>query len=257
MRVLIVDDEPLARSALQNVLSARRDISLIETAGDGVEALEKLRHDRFDLVLLDVSMPELSGFGVIDALAKSARPLPAVVFVTAYHEHAIDAFDRQAVDYVLKPFAAERVHTAIDRAIARTQSERASELLRNLLQTRPEAPVRLAMKTNGGVTFIAPSEISFVHAEGNYVLVQCHTGSHLLREGISTIAERLRPFGFIRIHRSIVVNSAHVAEIRHSYTGEYWLKLRNGKEFPVTRSYKNDLGALASLWLGAERAFAE
>ena len=253
IRVLIVDDEPLAREAMVNVLSERDDISDFETAEDALEALERLKTSEFDVVLLDVNMPEVSGIQMLVLLNQGKQPLPAVIFVTAHQQHAISAFEHRAVDFVLKPFSKNRVHAAIDAAIRRTQAERAAQLVATLHDIQsPRRSNRIAIKADGRIVFLDPAELMSAEAEGNYVLLQRASGSYLLRETISELAKKLAPFGFVRIHRSVMVNAAYVAEIHPWPTGEYVLKMRNGKEYTVTRTYKRNLAAMTEHWIGTE-----
>jgi two-component system LytT family response regulator len=260
MRALIVDDEPLARKALENFLAARSDIEHFDSASDAAEALEKVSESSYDLLLLDINMPGMSGTELVDRLRHSQGSLPAVVFVTAHDEHAVAAFERHAVDYVLKPFAAERMAEAVDRAFAKTQNERSARLKAALPQTRatsspPDA--RIAIKVKGRVLFLNPAEVIAVHAEGNYVLLEQAAASHLLRESISVVAEKLKPYGFIQIHRSVLVNTSCVEEIKPYLTGEYGLRIKGGKEYTVTRTYKKNLKALADSWIGGTNFLAE
>lgn len=259
MRALIVDDEPLARKALENFLAARSDIERFDSASDAGEALEKVGKNAYDLLLLDINMPGMSGTELVDHLKQSQAWLPAVVFVTAHDEHAVAAFERHAVDYVLKPFAKERMAEALDRAIARTQSERATRLDAvphvRANSSLPEA--RIAIKVKGRVLFLNPAEVITVHAEGNYVLFEQAAASHLLRESISVVAEKLKPYGFIQIHRSVLVNTSCVEEIKPYLTGEYGLRIRGGKEYTVTRTYKKNLKALADSWIGGTSFLVE
>ena len=254
MHLLVVDDEPLAREALKNVLQERNDIDHYEFASDAVEALAKLSARAYDIVLLDIHMPELSGIALVDKLQDGNGVLPAIIFVTAYDEHAIAAFDRQAVDYILKPFGNARVHKAIDNAKRRSNGERVIQLMEIMpqLESMTKATEKIAIKSKGRVLFIDPSEIIVVEAEGNYVLLQQESGSHLLREQISTLSETLKPYGFIRIHRSVLVNSSHIEMIEPLLTGEYLLRTRNGKEYNVTRTYKKNLKSIARLWIGID-----
>jgi two-component system, LytTR family, response regulator len=254
MHVLIVDDEPLARTALAQILEARADVEGFDSANDVVEAQELLTRHTYDVMLLDISMPELSGFDLLDRLQPFDRPSPAIVFVTAYSQHALAAFERHAVDYILKPFSAERVNEALEFASRRTAGDRAAKLielipdLRTLSQKRPS---KIAIKTDGRILFIDPHDLIVVQAEGNYVLLQRETGSYLLRESISTLAEKLKPYGFVRIHRSLLVNAASVQEIRPCVTGEYSLRVKGEKEYTVTRTYKKNLKSLAHFWIGS------
>jgi two-component system LytT family response regulator len=261
MRVLIVDDEPLARAALAQILASRTDVEGFDSACDAIEAQEHLSKDGYDVLLLDISMPELSGLELLDRLQKSQRPLPSVVLVTAYAQHAVAAFEKHAVDYVLKPFSSERVNQALDFALRRSASERAARLIELIphLKTLTERPSssKIAIKTNGRIVFIDPYDLIAVQADRNYVLLQQEAGSYLLRESISTVAEKLKPYGFVRIHRSVLVNSAFVQEIRPCATGEYELRVKGGKEYTVTRTYKNNLKSLARFWMGASTALRD
>jgi two-component system LytT family response regulator len=253
--VLIVDDEPLTRSELARILSTRSEIGSVESAADAVGAMEMLRQNHVDVLFLDVSMPELSGIEMLEMLHKRHVRVPAVIFVTAYSEHAVKAFDHHAADYVLKPFSESRIHAALDTAIHRTDTERVAKLVATLangpdiLRGRPE---RIAIKSQGRILFLDPSEVMFVQAEGNYVLLQTGSGSHLMRESLNQVEHKLAPYGFVRIHRSAIVNSVFVKEVQPWYTGEYVLKLTNGKEFTVTRTYKKNLRALVAGGIGTE-----
>jgi two-component system, LytTR family, response regulator len=255
MRILIVDDEPLARGALTRIVEARGDVEDYDTACDAVEAFDKIGRRVYDVVILDIGMPEVSGLVLLDRLKEARVRVPAVVFVTAFEEHAVTAFARHAVDYVLKPFSTERINEALDLAFERNSVETLAKLSEFLpqLQGIVAAPTaRIAIKGDGRILFIDPSDVVAVQAEGNYVLLQREVGSHLLRESISVMADKLRPYGFIRIHRSVLVNSAFVREIRPWTTGEYGLLLKSGKEYTVTRTHKKNLREIASSWIGTD-----
>jgi DNA-binding LytR/AlgR family response regulator len=259
MRVLIVDDEPLARSALADVLAARSDIEAFDSADNAAQALDKLQKEKYDVLLLDIRMPQLSGIDLVDCLSKRNQPIPAVIFVTAHHQHAIAAFEKHAVDYVLKPFSNERIHEALDVAIRRTANERAASLMEIMPQLRTllSKSSKIAIKIEGRVLFIDPAEVISVEAQASYVLLQRSSSSYLVRGSISTLAERLRPYGFIRIHRSVLVNTACVQEILPCKTGEYLLRTKGGKEYSVSRTYKQNLRSLAQFWVGSDPLFAE
>jgi two-component system LytT family response regulator len=258
MRVLVVDDEPLTRAALEQILSSRTDISECNVAVDAYQALAHLRSRSVDLLLLDIHMPEMSGLQLIEELSRQTGPMPSVIFVTAYHEHAVEAFQKRAVDYVLKPLVPSRVHEAIDIAVRRTHQERAERLLGALsdLRLRPQRTARMAIKDKGRVVFVDVAEIISVEANGNYVLLQQQAGSYLLRETMAEIAEKLGPEGFIRIHRSVLVNGAHVESIQPGVGSEYLLRTKGGREFHVTRTYRANLKSLAQLWSGSEALFS-
>ena len=230
MRVLIVDDEALARTALSNVLLARNDVEDFDSVSDAAEAFEKLQSKPYDIVLLDIQMLDLSGIELVDCLNQRNQP-----------------------------FSDERIHEALNIAIRRTASERAARLLEMLpqLRTPPAQPAKIAIKTKGRILFIDPTEVNAVEAQGNYVLLQQQSGSHLLRGSISTLAEKLEPYGFIRIHRSVLVNTSFVQELQPWATGEYILRMRDGKEYSVSRSYKGNLRSIAQFWVGSEGSAEE
>ena len=253
--VLIVEDEHLTRLALTNYLKTRSDVSRVDTADDGVTALKALTKKPTDILFLDINMPEMSGIELLDSLRRAGSPLPVVVFVTAHNDYAIAAFERHAVDYVLKPFSSDRIKRALDFAIQRSSSDRIARLaaaVPDLKEIEQRKPKRIAIKEQGRILMVDPQEILFVEAEGNYVLMHMTNGSYLLRDAISKVEQRLTPHGFIRIHRSVLVNSAAIAEFRPWYTGEYILKLKTGKEFTVTRTFRHNLGTLMREGIGLE-----
>jgi two-component system, LytTR family, response regulator len=259
MRALVVDDEPLARNALDRVLRTRNDIQSVDAAMDAFQALNLLQEKPYDVVLLDIHMPELSGIELVDRLKKRKLPVPSIIFVTAHNQHAVTAFEKHAVDYVLKPFSDERIHSALDTAVRRTQSERAARFMALLpqLESLVAKSSRIAIKTKKSILFIDPADVAVVEAQGNYVLLQRMSGSYLLRESIGAVAQKLEPHGFIRIHRSVLVNTAFVEEIHPWTTGEYVLRIKGGKELSVSRTYKKNLGSLAQFWVGSSSFLAE
>jgi two-component system LytT family response regulator len=171
--VLVVDDEPMARLALTKYLETRSDICQMETACDAIEALERMALEAFDVVFLDVKMPEMSGIEMLDALDKQSRPMPAIVFTTAYDEFAIQAFEHSAVDYLLKPFSTERVEHAMNSALERRNVNRLADMLRHLNSLHllpPPTSRRIALKDQGRVRLVDVSEVLYIESEGNYVL---------------------------------------------------------------------------------------
>jgi two-component system LytT family response regulator len=254
MRVLIVDDEPFAETALANILSARSDMEHFDSANDASEALEKLAADSYDVLLLDINMLDLSGTELVDQLRERNLPLPSIVFVTAHVEHAVAAFEKCTVDYVLKPFSTEQINGALDRASRRTEGERAVKLIEALPQLRrlSSRPLytRMAIRTKGRILFLDPRDVIAVQAEGNYVLLQRKSGSYRLRESLSAVAKKLKPYGFIRIHRSVLVNTSFVEEIQPYLTGSCSLRITGGREYTVTRTYRKNLKSLAGFWIG-------
>jgi two-component system LytT family response regulator len=217
-----------------------------------------LERAAFDVLLLDINMPELSGTGMVERLRARSSDIPAIVFVTAHEEHALQAFEQKAVDYVLKPFSSERLGEALDAAVRRTTGERAARLMEALATFKAYAerpPARIACKARGRILFVDPATIIAVEASRNYVLLRQLAGACMLRESISTMEEKLQPYGFVRVHRSVLVNATFVHEIQPWPTGEYILHVKGVKElreYTVTRTYKKNIGQLASLWVGKE-----
>jgi two-component system LytT family response regulator len=260
MRVLIVDDEPLARTALARILIARSDVEHFDSAADAIEAEDRLAENDYDVMLLDISLPARTGLELLDRLRQRLKPVPSVVFVTAYAQHALTAFEKHAADYILKPFSSARVNEALEFASQRTQSERAVkllELLPHLRSLNDDRSSKIAIRSNGRILFINPQDVAVVQAQGNYVLLQQEKGTYLLKESISSAADKFKAYGFVRIHRSVLVNASFVEEIRSRSTGEYELRIRGGNQYIVTRTYKDNLKALARMWMGSGTLLAD
>ena len=252
MRVLIVDDQPLAQTALANILAARSDVEHFDSAGHPIEALQKLAADSYDVLLLDIDL-NLSGSQLVGHLRERNILVPSIVFATADLEHAVAAFEKHTVDYVLKPFSNQSINEALDRAARRAVGERAAKLLEALPQLQKlsgRGRPMIAIKAKGRILFINPGEVVAVQAEGNYVSLQRESDSYLLRESISKVAEKLKPYGFIRIHRSALVNTTFVVEIKPYSAGKCGLRVKSGKEYAVTGTYKKNLKPLTEFRIG-------
>jgi DNA-binding LytR/AlgR family response regulator len=199
-------------------------------------------------------MPEVTGTELVDQLRKRNRSVSFIVFVAEHAEHVIAAFEKYTVDYVLKPFSTEQINKALDRASRRTEGERAVKLIEALPQLRRLSSrllyTKMAIRTKGRILFLDPRDVVAVQAEGNYVLLQRMSGSYLLRESLSEVAEKLKPYGFIRIHRSVLVNTSFVEEIQPYLTGSCSLRITGGREYTVTRTYRKNLKSLAEFWIG-------
>lgn len=242
IKTLIVDDEPLARDRVKRFLRDVSDIRVIGECGNGVEAIEAIKEHKPDLVFLDIQMPEKNGFEVVKAL--DPKTMPSVIFVTAYDQYALQAFDVHALDYLLKPFNRERLHRAV--AHAREQIEHKSlgnidERLASLIaDIRGEKKYleRLVVKSVGRVFFLKTDEIDWIEAAGNYV--KLHTGkeSHMIRETMNGLEAKLNPEKFLRIHRSTVVHIDRIKELHPMFSGDYAVILRNGTELALSRNYR-------------------
>jgi two-component system LytT family response regulator len=260
IRVLIVEDEPLARSRLSRLLRERPDFEVVGECGNGLEAVEALRTLSPDLLLLDVQMPEMDGLEVLEVVGP--KHIPAVIFVTAYDQYALRAFEVHALDYLLKPFDDERFERALQHArelIQRGRIEALSQqlfaLARDLRSTTGPAaervPVdgpayleRLAIKSGDRVSLIKTSEIDWIEGAGVYVRLHVGKKSHLLRETLSNLEEQLDPDQFVRIHRSTIVNVERVRELKSYFHGEYIVYLQDGTQLKLSRSYREKLFVL-------------
>lgn len=242
IRTLIVDDEPLARKRVAQFLAAAPGIEVVGECSDGVEALQAIESLRPELVFLDVQMPELDGFEVLAALP--AERMPAVIFATAYDEFALRAFNANAVDYLLKPFGAERFHGALERARARLGRGEQGEIARQMrglletLQAERRYPERLVVRVGPRILFVRVIDVDYLTAEANYVRVHAGGSSYLLRETLTQIAQRLPPERFLRVHRSTIVNIDRIKEIQPMFKGTYHIRLQGGAEFTSTLTYR-------------------
>jgi two-component system LytT family response regulator len=235
LRALIVDDEPLARRGIRARLLAAGGVEVVGECGSGREAVRAIGELAPDLVFLDVQMPGLDGFGVVDAVG--AGRMPTVVFVTAYDQHALRAFEARALDYLLKPIDDERFAVMVARARQRVAERRAGA-------RADAAGERLAVRDRGRVLLVEPAEIDWVEAEGDYVRLHVGGRGHLHRETMAAMEARLAPLRFARIHRSAIVNVARVREVRPRGDREYTVVLRDGTRLGLSRGYRDRLRAL-------------
>ena len=250
IRTVIVDDEPLARRGIRAQLKNEKDIEIISECRNGHEAVKAIESQAPDLVFLDVQMPELDGFGVVDAIG--VERMPGVIFVTAYDRYALRAFEVHALDYLLKPFDDERFATALERARRQIKQKNIDDLGRRLqgllddLQSSRKYVERLVVKSAGRIFFLSVAEIDWIEAADNYV--RLHTGreSHLLRETMNSLEKKLDPEQFLRVHRSRIVNARKIKELQPLFRGEYDIMLRDGTRVESGRGYRDRLQKLFS-----------
>jgi two-component system LytT family response regulator len=248
--LLIVDDEPLAREGLRMLLAGDPDVATVHEAKDGREAVAAVRETRPDLVFLDVQMPEMDGFAVVREVGPES--MPAVVFVTAHDKYAIQAFEVNALDYLLKPVTRERFAQALARAKARLQTQPAGEASRQILSlletlgTPRRALKRLAVRSAGKTTFVDIEDVDWIEAAENYVKLHAGRVSHLVHVAMNTLEKSLAPETFLRIHRSIIVNVGRIQELEPAAHGEYVITLPHGVRLRSGRTYHEKLKALAS-----------
>ena len=238
LRTLIVDDEALARTALLRLLKRERDVSVIGQCSDGEMAVGAIRQMKPDLVFLDVQMPEMDGFEVLEAIG--VEGMPVTVFVTAFDKYALQAFDANAVDYLLKPFSPDRLSRALARVRERflgRQDKEAARRLFSLLDSRLQTDYarRLTVATGGRILFVPVADIDWVEAEGNYA--RLHVARHVydVRETLQALTEKLDPREFIRIHRSTIVNVRRIREVQPWFQGSHLVLLHSGEELRMSR----------------------
>lgn len=242
IRTLIVDDEPLARDRVKRFLRDEADIDVIGECGNGADAVSTIREKKPDLVFLDIQMPEKNGFEVIKSL--NGKQLPTIIFVTAYDQYALQAFDVHALDYLLKPFNRERIHRSVTRAREQIEHKRIGSLDERLtsliadLKTEKKYLERLVVKSVGRVFFLKTEEIDWIEAAGNYVKLHIGRESHMIRETMNGIEAKLDPDIFLRIHRSTVVHIDRIKELHPMFSGDYAVILRDGTELALSRNYR-------------------
>ncbi|HKP73442.1 MAG TPA: response regulator [Pyrinomonadaceae bacterium] len=248
IRALIVDDEPIAREGVRVQLARDARVEIVAECGNGLEAVEAIRELSPDLVFLDVQMPGMDGFEVVAAVG--AEAMPAVVFVTAYDKYALRAFDVSAVDYLLKPFDAERFQKAFQRAKDQLQKrdvDSVNRTLRRLLENIQPARKyleRFVVKSAGRIFFLQASEIDWIEASDNYVSLHAGRESHLIRETLTALESKLNPADFIRIRHSAIVNVKRIKELQPLFKGEYQILLHNGAKLTTSRRYRGRIADL-------------
>jgi two-component system LytT family response regulator len=244
-RTLIVDDELLARERMRQLLLPEPAIEIIGECSNGREAVGAIQDQRPDLIFLDVQMPELDGFGVLQAIGAGLRPV--IVFVTAHDKFALRAFEFHAVDYLLKPFDRTRFQAALHRALDQVKHRQGGALdqrLSNLLaelKSPPKSLERLAVKSSGRVVLVRVDDIDWIEAADNYVELHVGKQSHLLREKLSVLETQLAPEKFVRISRSTIVNVDRLKELQSLFRGAYTVILQDGTRLTLSRNYRDKL----------------
>lgn len=240
IRAIIVDDEPLAREGVRQMLADEPDVEIVAECADGVEAVKAIEQHHPELLVLDVQMPRLNGFEVLEAL--EPEQIPAVIFTTAYDQHAIRAFEVNALDYLLKPFKAARFQKALERVreqlCARGKpggDHHLAGLLASLRQGAMGGP-RVLVKSPDRILFLKPEEIDHIEAAGNYLVMHVGKDRHIVRETMTAMEGRLAESGFMRLSRSIIVNLSRIRELQPLGPGEYCVILKSGVRLSMTCS---------------------
>lgn len=241
IRAMIADDEPLARERIRILLRNESDVEVVAECINGAEAVAQMDQLSPDLLFLDVQMPELDGFEVLQNIP--AEKLPVVIFTTAFDQHAVRAFDAHALDYLLKPFKPARFKEAVQRARDHLAQRQAGSGARGLLELLAERSVgqqlkRLAIKNDSKITFVAVADIDSIESAGNYVVIHVGKENHILRETMTNLEARLPGNNFLRISRAAIVNLDHVRELQPLFRGESVVVLRDGRTIPATRSLR-------------------
>jgi two-component system LytT family response regulator len=243
MRVLIVDDEPWARRRIASLVEDAADVTVAAECGGGAEAVAAIQDDKPDLVFLDVQMPEIDGFDVLQAVGPERMPL--VVFATAYDEYAVRAFEAHALDYLLKPFDDDRLRQALDRAREELARRRVhggglQALVESLRRDRRYLR-RLVVKAHGRVLFLRAAEVDWLEAAANYVVLHVGSNEYLVRDTVADLEVKLDPEQFVRVHRSTIVNLDRVKELSAWARGEQALTLKDGTQLTVGRAFRSRL----------------
>ncbi|HSK73863.1 MAG TPA: LytTR family DNA-binding domain-containing protein [Pyrinomonadaceae bacterium] len=245
IRTLVVDDEPLARERIRRMLHEENDIEIVGECIGGMEAVETIENLHPDLVFLDIQMPQMNGFEVLQLT--ELTKLPIIIFVTAFDQYALKAFEFHALDYLLKPFSKDRLRSALDRVREQLKGnsngdfdERIAALLSDLKKENKVLD-RLLLKSSGRIYFVKAEEIDWIESAGNYAKLHVGRETHLLRETMSGLEETLDPEKFLRIHRSCIVNIDRVKELHPLFSGDYLVILQDKQELTLSRNYRDRL----------------
>jgi two-component system, LytTR family, response regulator len=242
INALIVDDEPLAREGIRQLLNEESDIDVVGECGDGFSAIELVKKYYPDLIFLDIEMPEMDGFEILQELPLDHNP--AIIFVTAFNQYAVEAFKVNALDYLLKPIDPERFHTAIERARSNLRLRATTEInekfytLIKMLKAKEKPSKRLLIKTSKRIFFVEMKEIDWIEAAGDYVWVHTRGEKYIIRETMNDMEQNLDPACFIRIHRSTIVNIDRIKELQPHYRGDYVVILHSGIKLTLGRTYR-------------------
>jgi two-component system LytT family response regulator len=252
---LIVDDEPLARTGVRQLVDPLNDVTVVGEAADGAEAVRQIEMHDPDLVFLDVQMPEMSGLEVVREVGVNDMPL--TIFVTAYDQYALDAFEAHALDYLLKPIeeerfeeAMERVRRQLQRVEADTLSKQLEGVLREYADPEEDGGIeRFTIRSRNRIYFVEADDVQWIESEGDYVALHDGDDTHLVRKTMKKLEQQLDPNRFLRVHRSYIVNADYIEELRPLDHGTYQLRMANGTPLKTSRGYSDNVDAL----LDAER----
>ncbi len=250
IRALIVDDEPLARTGIQQLVEPLDDVTVVGEAADGPEAVRQIQELEPDLVFLDVQMPEMNGLEVVREVGVDDMPL--TIFVTAYDQYALDAFEAHALDYLLKPIEEERFEEAVERArrqLQRVEADALSQQLRGVLREYADDESdsgieRFTIRSRNRIYFVDAEDVQWIESEGDYVALHDGDDTHLVRKTMKQLEQELDPDRFLRVHRSYIVNADYIEELRPLDHGTYQLRMACGTPLKTSRGYSDSVDAL-------------
>ena len=248
IKTIIVDDEELARERIRRFLNENDNFKVVAECRNGKECIQAILKHKPDLMFLDIQMPGMDGFEILNHLKDD---LPIIIFVTAFDEYAVKAFEVQALDYLLKPFDRKRFNLALERAskiISKSKEKDFEKKIRSLLKyldaSENEYSKRFIIKQSGKISFVPVDEIDYLEATGNYIKLVTANGSYLMRETMNNIEKKIEPGKFIRIHRSFIIKTERIKELKPYFNGEYIIVLKSGKELKSSKTYKNGINSL-------------
>ncbi|MCB9163347.1 MAG: response regulator transcription factor [Flavobacteriales bacterium] len=246
IRTIVVDDEPAARARIARLLEQDAEMELVAECRNGMEAIEAVNKHRPDLIFLDVQMPQLNGIETLDRIESDRKPF--VIFVTAYDQYALKAFDRNAVDYLLKPYDDDRFFSSLEKAKKHIEMKLSSkltgklmDLMREHMHAHSEYTEQFTIRDKGREYKVNADDIIYLRAEGNYLCLQLKERNHLYRMTMNAVESELDPARFLRIHRSFIVNTAHIRNTRYSGNNEFIFSMANGERIVSGRSYKEQI----------------
>lgn len=245
IRAVLADDEVLARQKLRQLLKDINDIEIVGECATAAETIELVRLTDPQLIFLDIRMSDMNGFDVLESLASDVnRCMPHVIFVTANDRYAVRAFEIHAIDYLLKPFTPERLQSAVQRVRERLATGEPSQHPSPQKQAQEQYTTRMVFKSRGRILFLSVEDIRWIEAQENYVRICTGKDSHLLRETIGSLENRLDPNSFLRVHRSAIVNLHHVKEVKNESDGDATVVLKSGEQVAMSRSYRSKIQKL-------------
>ena len=251
IQTLIVDDEPLARERIRMLLRDEKEFIIVAECSNGKEAFRKIMGREIDLVFLDIQMPELDGIRMLEKLP--IQNIPLIIFTTAYDSFAVKAFELNAIDYLLKPFTKKRFQEALSRAKQDLRSDDKDLYLTQMLNTiqsvieKKQYIEKIVVKSEGKVRFVPTTEILWVESDANYLRIHTSNESPLVRDTMANISKKLDPERFLRLHRTVIVNTEHIKELKPWFNDEYVAILRNGTQLPIGRTYRKSVNVFFKL----------